>query len=213
MQYLEQRSKWERVNTGNYVYLSADKEMLLKYIIINNNKLYRYILEGNPKEVKYLLDPSKKTPSTTFQMYMRKKQYRIGTKFDMIKKVLIKKLFDKWPWNDNNYNRYTYTIAYDSEYGYPKMLGIDKKNNENTIILGVSYPYSEFIVDKLIVLPKNTKFTEQNMEDMIMRYKPLKNDVFFQDLKVINKKGGNLIKSGIFKSVNTSVVLDRNESK
>ena len=210
MQYLEQRDKWEHINTGNYVFLYAGDGMRMQYFIIKNNELYRYFLYGNPKELKFLAKPTKYSHLSWF---MKKKGYRIKVKFNMIQDSLIEKLFDTLPWKDNRQDRYIYTIAYDREYGYPKMLKIDRENNKEKITLGISFPYVEFVVDELIVLPQDFKFTKQEMEGIMKRYEFSRKDIFFNDSKIIEKRGGNLIQSGIFKPYKMPMVVDVNVSK
>ena len=47
MQYLEQRDKWEHVNTGTYAYYSPP---LNRYFFIKNNTLVKIMRYGNPSQ-------------------------------------------------------------------------------------------------------------------------------------------------------------------
>ena len=196
MQYLEQRDKWEHKNTGNYVYLHVGSVIKAQYFVIKDNKLYRYFYYGNPRELKWLAKPTKFSQPSLF---MKRKLYLIDRKFDIIKDIFIKKLFDRFPWKSNQIDRYSYAILYDKENGYPKELFVNRENNKDKIVLGFIDSYTEFLANDLIMLPKNFKFTQKEMTKIMKKYKHHKKDVFYKDSNIVEKKGGDLIKSAIYR--------------
>ncbi len=201
MQYLEQRAKWENINTGTYTYLLAIMQRG-NYLFIENNKLVSVGTYGNSSDIKFLRKGKMLKGYLEHNWWLREKKYLIDVRFDTIKYILWEKLLRRaifWRSSD----RYIYKIGYDFQYGYPRVLIIETDKNKDNYGIGTSYPYAEFAVSELLMLPKGQKFTNQVLEDILKKYeasymKRRHSDVV-EDIKMIDEVGGDIIKSAIFK--------------
>ncbi len=201
MQYLEQRAKWEKMNTGTYAYLLVIRQRG-HYLFIENNKPLKMGAHDGSYDLKYLYD-EKKTKSFLKHNYLYKgKKYLIDARFDIVKHMIWEKL-----WIDvlsgKNADRFTYKIGYDFEYAYPRILIADRENNKDKYTLHITYPYTKFVVFELLMLPKGQKFTNQILEDILKKYKASyikrHHSDIVEDVKMIDAVGGDMIKSAILR--------------
>ncbi|MCF6245334.1 MAG: hypothetical protein L3J43_09890 [Sulfurovum sp.] len=221
MQYLEQKEKWEEINTGTYVYFDLAQR---KYLFIKNNKLVKLMQYGLPWEPKHVKDLehsylySRANKDRELPCFLEKKEYLIEKKFNAVKRlILLEKLLDTYAsltacssslslfeimhfmtkifMNENRYDKYAYEIAYNNYYGYP----ISVSNNK--IILGMKSPFRILYIEDLLIFPEETEYTDKVLKKVLDyygsrdRYKSNHNSL---PVPVLNIVGDNLIKSGIF---------------
>ncbi len=201
MQYLEQRAKWENINTGTYTYLLAIMQRG-NYLFIENNKLVKMEIHGNGFKLKQLLGEEKLKGRLEHEWWLREKKSLIDARFDTIKSILLEKLWKKIVYWKNT-DQFTYKIGYDFQYGYPRVLIADRENNKDKYSIHISYPYTQFVVSDLLMLPKDTKFTDELLKKVLKKYessymKRRHSDVV-KDVEMLDEVGGDIIKSAIFK--------------
>jgi hypothetical protein len=221
MQHLEQKEKWEEINTGTYVYYNPP---LYTYFFIKNNKLVklmRYGLPWDPEHVKnlensYLFNKAKER--SEIRCFFEKKEYLIEKKFDSVERlILIEKLLDTYASltacsfslslfkimhfmaknfiKENGYNEVAYKIAYNSHYGYPMSVA------DNEIVLGVMPPVNVLYIEDLLMFPEETEYTDKVLKKVLDYYGSrdrCKSNQNCLTVPVLNIVGGNLIKSAIF---------------
>lgn len=200
MQYLEQREKWESLNTRTYVYLLSMQRGY--YLFVKNNKLVKMGIYGNGFKLEYLLGGEYIKEFLSHNWSLQEKKYLIDARFDTIKYILWEKL-----WKDVVYgkdaNRFTYRIGYDFQYAYPRVLIADRENNKDKYALHITYPYAKFVVSELVMLPKGQKFTNQVLEDILKKYEASyfkrRHSDIVEDVKMIDEAGGDMIKSAILR--------------
>ena len=222
MQYLEQRDKWEHVNTGTYAYYSP---LLNTYYFIKDNTVNKIMLHGNPYEPKFV----KKFEDSYFYKiakeskrvgcYFKNKEYLIEKRFDAISRlILIEELtggyasYTKCNFHfalkgSNRRIDASYRIGYNAQYSYP----IEVYNSKSKYL-----PSAPISVQHLIMLPKGTEYTEKVLKrvlDHFLKQERLRNKHTISKVEVIDIVGGNLIKSGIFKPYEMPMVVDVNVSK
>jgi len=211
MQYLEQRNKWEHVNTGTYAYYSP---LLNTYYFIKDNTVNKIMLYGNPYEPKFV----KKFEESHFYKiakgskrvgcYFKNKEYLIEKRFDAISRLILIEEFG------GGYASYTecdfhfslkdliphrridtsYRIGYNAQYGYP-MEVYDLKSDY--------LPSEPIFVQHLIMLPKGTEYTEKVLErvlDYFRKQERLRREQISKKIKIIDKVGGELIESAVLES-------------
>ena len=240
MQYLEQRDKWEHVNTGTYAYYSPP---LNRYFFIKNNTLVKIMRYGNPLKTQYI----KNLKNSYFfkimgrdneaRCFFDKKEYLIDKKFDAVKRlILFDKMFDGFAslrecfsstpldsihylirmLTEEDYDKYKYKIAYNNRYGHPLTVFDERINHKDKIVLGVKSPYYGWYIEDFIMLPKGTEYTEKVLRhvlDYFSKQERLRNKHTTPKVEVIDIVGGDLIKSVIFKSYEMPMVIDKNVSK
>ena len=222
VQYLKQKSKWKKVNTGTYAYLDFSLNTIF---FIKDNKLVKVFRYGNAWESKYVKSVSnsylynRAKTDKDLQCFFNKKEYLIDKKFDAIERLIlrdkmleryasftdcfnslefddfgysIKKIFT----NDNSYNRYTYTLSYNNSFGYP--MWINAKRTNKALIFGTKSYFSTINIMYLVMLPKNTKFTNKKIQDILDYIKKVSNYRVLP-VKTLNATGGDLIKSAVIK--------------
>jgi len=207
IQYLEQRAKWESLNTKTYVYFLGMQRGY--YLFVENNKLVKVEIYGRAFKLKYLLGEKDIKEFLNRNWSLREKNYLIDARFDTIKYILWKNLLRRaifWKSTDH----YTYKIGYDFQHAYPRVLVVDRDNNKDKYTIGTSYPYAKFVVSELVMLPKDKKFTNKVLEDVLTKYKASylkrQHSDTVKDVQMIDEVGGDMIKSAIS-------VWDENESK
>lgn len=200
VQYLEQRAKWESLNTGTYVYLIGMGRAY--YLFVENSKLVKVEIHGNAFKLEYLLGGEDIKWFLSHNWSLREKKYLIDARFDTIKYILWEKLLRRilfWKSTD----RYTYKIGYDFQYAYPRVLIIERDNNKDNYGIGTPYPYTQFAISELVMLPKDEKFTNQVLKDILKKYKASdfkrQHSDIVEDVKMLDEVGGDMIKSAIFK--------------
>ena len=99
MQHLEQRAKWEEINTGTYIYFNLP---LRTYFFIKNNTLVKLMSYGNPREPKHVEDLeysylfNRVKRDTELRCFFEKKEYLIEKKFNAVRQlILLDKMLDK----------------------------------------------------------------------------------------------------------------------
>ena len=222
MQYLEQRDKWEHLNTGTYAYYSP---LLNTYYFIKNNTIDRIMLYGNPYEPRFV----KKFEDSHFYKiakeskrvgcYFKNKEYLIEKRFDAISRlILIEELTGGYASYTKCNFRFTikyfyrridssYRIGYNALYGYP----IELYNSKSKYL-----PSEPIFVRHLVMLPEGTEYTKKVLNRVLsyfIKQERLKNNHTPPKFKLIDIVGGNLIKSAIFKSYKVPMVIDKNVSK
>ena len=200
MQYLEQRAKWESLNTRTYAFLIGLGRAY--YLFVENNKLVKMEVYGNGFKLKNLWEEEDIKEYLSHNWSLREKEYLIDARFDTIKYILWEKLWENilyW----KNTDRFTYKIGYDFEYAYPRILIADRENNKDKHALHITYPYAKFVVSELVMLPKGQKFTDQVLEDILKKYEASyfkrRHSDIVKDVKMIDEVGGDMIKSAILR--------------
>ena len=222
MQHLEQKEKWEEINTGTYVYYNLP---LRTYFFIKNNKLVKLMQHGLPWDPKYVenLENSylfnKAKERSELLCFFEKKEYLIEKKFDAVKRlILIEKLLDTYASlttcsfslslfeimhfmaknfiKENGYDKYAYEIAYNNHYGYP----ISVSRNYKYHTLGRPPPIGMLYIEDLLILPEETEYTDEVLKKVLDYYGSRDRDKSNQNslpVRVLNIVGDNLIKSAI----------------
>ena len=212
MQYLEQRSKWERVNTGTYAYYSPT---LYTYYFIKDNKLAKIMRYGYPYDVKFVRDFNqsiyykRKKESKDIECFFNNKEYLIDKRFDAVRRlVLVEGMvgdyasltrcrfnFDFHDFVRTIDDKYSYIIGYNARYGYPmEILDIKSKY----------LSYAPHFVQDFVMLPAKTDFTPKVLKEILKYFQKqyrMRHNNKMTTIKAINIKGGNLIKSAILKPV------------
>jgi len=211
MQYLEQKSKWDKLNTGTYVYFSP---RISSYYFIKNNNLVKTMRSGNPYKPKFVknLNQSfiwdKAKESKYLSCYFKNNEYLIEKRFDAVWRfILIEKLTGSYAsltkcnfhfsFSDlfRRNNDDSYEIGYNQKYGYPMII-----DNRSAIIPSSSDAQA------LIMLPQGTQYTNKVLKQILDYYehKNLMLDKYkIPKVPIVDIVGGNLIKSAI---------LDTNET-
>lgn len=213
MEYLEQKHKWDKMNTGTYVYFSPT---MSTYYFIKNNNLSKLMRYGNPYEPKSAKDLNQSfiwnraKEDKHMSCYFKNKEYLIEKRFDAIwRLILIERLTDKYAsmtkfnfhfsfsdlFRKNNDD--SYEIGYNKKYAYPMMV-----YSKSTIYL----PQKPSHIQNLIMLPQRTQYTNKVLKQILdyygHKYSMLDNH-YVSKMHIVSTVGGNLIKSAI---------LDTNET-
>lgn len=240
MQYLEQRDKWEHVNTGTYAYYSPP---LNRYFFIKNNTLVKIMRYGNHWKTQYVKNLKNSylfkiiDYDNEVRCFFDKKEYLIEKKLDAVKRLILfdkmfngfaslRECFSSTPLDsihylirmltEEDYDKYRYKIAYNNHYAYPLTVFKERINHKDNIVLGVKSPYYGWHIEDLIMLPKGTEYTEKVLKrvlDHFLKQERLKINHTTPKIEVIDIVGGNLIKSGIFKPYEMPMMVDKNELK
>jgi len=206
LQYLEQKIKWHRNSTDNYVYFFHDKCFLDHVLFINQDKLSYTFRNGNPHSLEFIADKERMT------QYIQNRFCYSDQKRDYF---LIDKLFDKIPtilwnklWDFNDYSRYRYEIGYDEQYGYPIGILVDRENNKHIVSIGTHFPSFHFFIYDLKILPKDTVYSDKVLtkllawieeRNLLRNQEPIQESNSSKDASIVEEVGGNLIKGMIIK--------------
>jgi hypothetical protein len=195
MQYQEQKSKWDKLNTGTYVYFSPT---MFTYYFIKNNNLIKLMRRGNPYEPKFVKDLNQS------YIWNRAKESKYMSCYFKNNEYLIEKLTGNYAsltkcdfhfsfsdlFHRNNYD--SYEIGYNQKYGYPMM--VDNKSK----FFFSSKPSN---IKDLIILPQGTQYTNKVLKQILDYYGhkySMLDKYKIPKIPVISIVGGNLIKSGVF---------------
>jgi hypothetical protein len=232
MQYQKQRSKWEKGNTGTYAYL--DRSLNTVFFIEDNN-LVKVFTYGKAWESKYVKNVSnsylysRAKTDKILQCFFDKKEYLIDKKFDAINHLILRdKMLERYAFltdchtslgfydfmyyikqiftEENQYDKYAYTISYNYNFAYPVYVDAKMINNKHKIVLDMRSPFSVIRIESLIIFPKNTIFTNRVLQstlDYISRVDRRRRVQRDLSEKTFETVGGDLIKSGIVDLNNT----------
>ena len=206
MQYLEQRQKWEKINTGTYALFYYNGCNPSRYYFIKNKIIYKMLRYGYPYDLDSVFDKKLINKFLTRGSYCtnikNQNDVMIEARFNEIRQILWQKLWDKSPFRKNN-SYFTYKIGYDFQYGYPRVVITDRENNKDKHTLHITYPHAIFVVSELVMLSKGEKFTNQVLEDILKKYKASyfkrRQSDIVENAKMINEVGGEMIKSAILR--------------
>lgn len=187
IQYLEQRHKWEQINTGTYVYFH-NRALVSHYFFIKENELQETLRYGSSykkediKDKKYFYSAG----DSFRQRFINTKSYLIDAQFDEIKKILWDKL-----WNSTK--EYNLDIIYDKKYGYP--IRISENYLGNKIIFG-------FVNDNLKLslhlqmFSEDIEYNDKLLMKLLDEYKQYSQKPF-SDGKMIEEVGGDIVRGFI----------------
>jgi hypothetical protein len=189
MQYLECRSLWEEKSTGSYVYLNMwDKH----YYFIKNNKLVKMFKYGNGYEVEYIDDISNTKESFIWMSnrFIEDQKYLFEANFDEIRAILWEKLWDYTPFQFRTFSHnYSIDIIYHNDYGFPMKISYIDKDNPNEGWSKFFLHFHNFSGEAIYAFDLLQKY----LDEYRSKYHNL-----FPEGKMINKVGGDIIKSMIF---------------
>ncbi len=190
LQYLEQKQKWQEVNTKMYVYVS--------YRTLYPPAVLLFVSQGNITRYKiYETDFKLSSIASEHQTdkYLERTQtsINIDNLFIEINHLILQKLWDTIPFRSRSKsNDYRIEIIYNKEYGYPMMISTiynekSKSLYDNLWAIGST---------QLKLLPKNTKYTNSRLKELLDLYSNKSN--IYPKGKVIEEVGGDMIKGKIF---------------
>lgn len=198
MQYLEQRSKWEKVNTGTYVLRYSDTCLLSAYYFIRSNRVVYLLRDGNPFNGKYLIK------SEWIKRYIRGgfcsgfrdvNDILIEKRFDEVLSVLWLKLWDKTIFEQKGLH-YPVEIGYDKRYGYPRGIVVKGGGYEGCILIDDGKPYLKFYNSIQLLSQKENIFSDENiqftLDKLREKHDKEKHNIHF---KQVNMVGGEEMKS------------------
>ena len=198
IQYLEQRSKWEKVNTGTYVYIELDSKY---YKFIQNNKLVKAFRIGNGKKLQQLIGKEAFIRRLLFGISRMDKELildaRLDARFDAIPTNLWEKLWDKTPFRFlHKSDDYSMTIFYNKKYGYPIMISHAYYNKYKHI-----HENSWNVINtRLTMFPKNTKYTDKLLKKLLEKYAKYYRKLL-PDVETIEEVGGDITKGKIVQEI------------
>lgn len=194
VQYLEQRSKWEEVNTGTYVYIDSVSKY---YKFIQNNKLVKAFRFGMANQLKYIIGKEDFIQRSLWGISRTDKEIILDARFDDIRTNLWEKLWDKTPFRySNKSDDYSITIGYNKKYGFPMEIYYFYHGKYKSV-----HGYDWGVAStRLTMFPKNTKYTDKLLKKLLEKYgkyhrKPI------PDVKGIEKVGGDIIKGVVFEEI------------
>jgi hypothetical protein len=199
MQYLEQKSKWERENTGNYVYLQFHNGGV--YYFIKENDFVYSLRFGNA----YSLESLKSKNDWNDFGYIRfglEKDYLIESRFEEIQSILWEKLWDGTPLQRyNKSEQYSIEIVYNQKYGYPMMISHilhDKQgkpipSSSASCMLDTSWHTSSI---RLKMLPKDLQYDKEILQNILNEIKKYYKKAY-PDVELVEKVGGGSIEGRV----------------
>jgi hypothetical protein len=167
------------------------------YLFIKDNQLVKFHLFGNKDNLKFVRDINKTNSSMPRQIefIMKNKEYLIDAKFDDIKSILGEKLWDNTPFQFfHDSHMETIDIIYDKQYGYPIVVAWHDHDPSIKLVFPSAF---DWISLHLKMLPKDTQYTDEKLQKLLSEYLPHYPEPFPEG-KMINKVGGDIIKSMIF---------------
>lgn len=190
IQYLEQRSKWEEVNSGTYMYIDFPSQ---NYKFIQNNKLVKAYRAWSGWQLKGIISKEE----FIRRYHILNEELTLDDRFDDIRAILWEKLWDKTPFRSSNKSDdYSITINYNKKYGYPIHISYIYNGKEFNIH-GNNWGVSSA---RLTMFPKNTEYTDKLLKKLIEKYKKYYRKPF-PDLEIIEEVGGSTIKGGVFEEI------------
>jgi len=209
IQYLEQRAKWENINTGTYTYYSPT---MYTYYFIKDNRLEKVMRHGNPYDPQFVKNFKDshlykiRKKHKDLHCYLENKEYLVGKRFDAVRRLILIAGFvgkyasiRKYDFDFNfadllteNNNKYSYGVGYNKKYGYPMFV---------TNMLTRYISQGESRLQYLIMLPKGIQYTNKVLKKILdyYGYKEIMLDNHKMNrIPIVDTVGGNLIKSGIF---------------
>jgi hypothetical protein len=204
MQYLKQRSKWERDNTGTYAFFYGNTCLKSAYYFVENNTL-KYIFRTRlPVKLKYLMQGKEALEYISHGSFCtgfkESQKILVEKRFDEILWILWYKLWDNTPFSKVDL-QYPIEIGYDYKYGYPKGIIIHGGGRIGCIRMGKGEPYFKFTISELKLFDSNHLISSEAITKILKKsenipYYHNKHNHKFEQVDIV---GGNIIQSKLIK--------------
>jgi len=203
VQYLKQKSKWKKVNTGTYAYIYLGEQYKF-YGFVFNNKLNKVFRVGNGADLKYMINKENFKRYFTFLGQRKINDFIIHSRFYEIASLLWEKLWDKTPFQYGSKSHdYSVSITYNKKYGYPMLISY-VYNGKAKSIGGDDWGIASL---RLVMFPKDTIYTNTLLKKILNEYHSYYRSNIFPNIENSEKVGGDIVKGAVVR------VKDKNESK
>jgi len=206
MQYLEQRSKWEKVNTGTYAFFYGNECLRPAYYFVENNTLKSIFRTGLPVKLKYLMQGKEVLKYISHGSFCTgfkdPKKILVEKRFDEILWILWYKLWDNTPFKKVDL-QYPIEIGYDYKYGYPKGMIIHGGGHIGCIRIGEGEPYFKFTISELKMFNSNHAISSEAIKKVLKnsKYIPYHHNQYNDKYEQIDIVGGSIIESHLIKKL------------
>jgi len=191
MQYLKQRSKWEKVNTGTYAYIYLGMRYKF-YGFVSDNKLNKVYIVCNGADLKYMINKENFKRYFTFLGQRKINDFIIDGRFDEIASLLWEKLWDKTPFQYGSKSHdYSVTIIYNEQYGYPMLISYIYSGKAKS----VGGDDGSIASLRLMMFPEDTIYTNVLLKKILNKYHLYCRTDIFPKVDMIEEVGGNIVKS------------------